>query len=84
MQGDIATIVPNGFSRTNDAFPGTRELKLTGPVVSKPVGLIWEKVVPPLPMAQAMADLLSEAGEEIRATLNQSVERDVTRQKQVA
>ncbi len=84
MQGDIATIVPNGFSRTNDAFPGTRELKLTDPVVSKPVGLIWEKVVPPLPMAQAMADLLSEAEEEIRATFDHSVEREVARQKQVA
>ena len=84
MQGDIATIVPNGFSRTNDAFPGTRELKLTGPVVSKPVGLIWEKVVPPLPMAQAMADLLSEAEEEIRSTFDHSVEREVARQKQVA
>ena len=84
MQGDIATIVPNGFSRTNDAFPGTREIELTDPVVSKPVGLIWEKVVPPLPMAQAMADLLSEAGEEIRATFDHSVEREVARQKQVA
>ena len=84
MQGDIATIVPNGFSQTNDAFPGTRELELTDPVVSKPVGLIWEKVVPPLPMAQAMADLLSEAEEEIRSTFDHSVEREVARQKQVA
>ena len=84
MQGDIATIVPNGFSRANDAFPGTREIELTDPVVSKPVGLIWEKVVPPLPMAQAMADLLSEAGEEIRATLDDSIEQKVAQRKQVA
>ena len=84
MQGDIATIVPNGFSRANDAFPGTREIELTDPVVSKPVGLIWEKVVPPLPMAQAMADLLSEAGEEIRATLDDSIEPKVDQRKQVA
>ena len=84
MQGDIATIVPNGFSRANDAFPGTREIELTDPVVSKPVGLIWEKVVPPLPMAQAMADLLSEAGEEIRATLDDSIEPKVAQRKQVA
>ena len=84
MQGDIATIVPNGFSRANDAFPGTREIELTDPVVSKPVGLIWEKVVPPLPMAQAMADLLSEAGEEIRATLDDSIEQKIAQRKQVA
>ena len=84
MQGDIATIVPNGFSRANDAFPGTREIELTDPVVSKPVGLIWEKVVPPLPMAQAMADLLSEFGEEIRATLGNSLESKVAQRKQVA
>ena len=84
MQGDIATIVPNGFSRANDAFPGTREIELTDPVVSKPVGLIWEKVVPPLPMAQAMADLLSEVGEEIQATLGDSLEQKVSGRKQVA
>jgi len=84
MQGDIATIVPNGFSRANDAFPGTREIELTDPVVSKPVGLIWEKVVPPLPMAQAMADLLSEASEEIQAILGDSLEQKVSGRKQVA
>ena len=84
MQGDIATIVPNGFSRANDAFPGTREIELADPVVSKPVGLIWEKVVPPLPMAQAMADLLSEVGEEIQATLGDSLEHKVAGPKQVA
>jgi len=84
MQGDLATIVPNGFSRTNDAFPGTRELELTGPVISKPVGLIWEKVVPPLPMAQAMADLLSDASDEIRATFGDYAQQEVAGQKQVA
>ena len=84
MQGDIATIVPNGFSRTNDAFPGTREIELVDPVISKPVGLIWEKVVPPLPMAQAMADLLSEAGHEIRATFGDSAEQKEAGQRQVA
>lgn len=84
MQGDIATIVPNGFSRTNDAFPGTREIELVDPVVSKPVGLIWEKVIPPLPMAQAMADLLSEASHEIRATFGDTAEQKEASQRQVA
>ena len=37
MQGDLATIVPNGFSRANDAFPGTREIQLIDPIISKPV-----------------------------------------------
>ncbi len=57
-----------GFSETNNAFPGTREVLLTDPIVSKPVGLIWEKVSPPLPMAQAMADLLGESMDELFAT----------------
>lgn len=72
MQGNIATIVPNGFGQNNDAFPGTREVQLVEPIVSKPVGLIWEKVTPPLPMAQAIADLLSKPGNEIATTLEKS------------
>jgi DNA-binding transcriptional LysR family regulator len=84
MQGDIATIVPNGFSKTNDAFPGTREISLTDPVLSKPVGLIWEKVVPPLPMAQAMADLLLESREEIFSALEKSGKPKSVKRKKVA
>lgn len=84
MQGDIATIVPNGFSKTNDAFPGTREVSLTSPVLSKPVGLVWEKVTPPLPMAQAMADLLIESREEIFAAVGKSEGSKISRQKEVA
>ena len=84
MQGDIATIVPNGFSKTNDAFPGTREISLTSPVLSKPVGLIWEKVTPPLPMAQAMADLLIESREEIFAAVGKSDNPKISGQKKVA
>ncbi|MHC8599052.1 LysR family transcriptional regulator [Arenicellales bacterium IMCC55707] len=84
MQGDIATIVPNGFSKTNDAFPGTREVSLTSPVLSKPVGLVWEKVTPPLPMAQAMADLLIESREEIFAAVGKSEDSKISRQKEVA
>ena len=74
MQGDLATIVPNGFSRANDAFPGTREIQLIDPIISKPVGLIWEKVAPPLPMAQAMADLLIESKHEIQEALGKSTD----------
>ena len=74
MQGDLATIVPNGFSRANDAFPGTREVQLIDPIISKPVGLIWEKVTPPLPMAQAMADLLMESKNEIQEALGKSTD----------
>jgi DNA-binding transcriptional LysR family regulator len=84
MQGDIATIVPNGFSQTNDAFPGTREISLVDPVLSKPVGLIWEKVVPPLPMAQAMADLLLESREEIFSALGKSEKPKAQKRKKVA
>lgn len=82
MQGDLATIVPNGFSRANDAFPGTREIQLIDPIISKPVGLIWEKVAPPLPMAQAMADLLMESKHEIQEALGKST--DLPQAKAVA
>ena len=82
MQGDLATIVPNGFSRANDAFPGTREVQLIDPIISKPVGLIWEKVAPPLPMAQAMADLLMESKNEIQEALGKST--DLPQAKAVA
>jgi DNA-binding transcriptional LysR family regulator len=82
MQGDLATIVPNGFSRANDAFPGTREIQLIDPIISKPVGLIWEKVTPPLPMAQAMADLLMESKHEIQEALGKST--DLLQAKAVA
>lgn len=82
MQGDLATIVPNGFSRANDAFPGTREIQLIDPTISKPVGLIWEKVTPPLPMAQAMADLLMESKHKIQEALGKST--DLPQAKAVA
>ena len=77
MQGALATIVPSGFSRANDAFPGTREIHLTDPVISKPVGLVWEKVTPPLPMAQAFADLLIASSDDISASLEMSVNQSV-------
>jgi DNA-binding transcriptional LysR family regulator len=78
MQGALATIVPSGFSRANDAFPGTREIHLTDPVISKPVGLVWEKVNPPLPMAQAFADLLIASSDDISASLEMSVDQSVS------
>jgi len=78
MQGTLATIVPSGFSRANDAFPGTREIQLTDPVISKPVGLVWEKVNPPLPMAQAFADLLIASSDDISTSLQMSIDQSVS------
>ncbi len=69
MHGNLATIVPSGFSQVNDAFPGTREIPLTNPVVSKPVGLIWEKVNPPLPMAHAFSKVLVDSSKQLSNTL---------------
>lgn len=60
MQGDIATVIPNQFTHANKAFPGTRELPLEHPVVSKKVGLVWEQGNPMLPMTKAIVDLLTE------------------------
>ena len=79
MQGTLATIVPSGFSRANDAFPGTREIHLTNPVISKPVGLVWEPVNPPLPMAQAFADLLTASCDEIATSLQRPINQPANR-----
>ena len=79
MQGTLATIVPSGFSRANDAFPGTREIHLTNPVISKPVGLVWEPVNPPLPMAQAFADLLTTSCDEIATSLQRPINQPANR-----
>ena len=79
MQGSLATIVPSGFSRANDAFPGTREIHLTDPVISKPVGLVWEPVNPPLPMAQAFADLLIASCDEISDSLQKPINQPASR-----
>ena len=50
MSQNIATIVPSGFSTKNNAFPNTREIPLTEPVVRKPVGLVWKKSAILLPI----------------------------------
>lgn len=61
MQGDVATVIPSDFTHANRAFPGTRELPLEAPVVTKKVGLVWEQGNPMLPMTKAMVDLLTDA-----------------------
>ena len=55
MSQNIATIVPSGFSTKNNAFPNTREIPLTEPIVRKPVGLVWKKTEPPFPIPQPSA-----------------------------
>jgi len=70
MHGKIATVVPSGFCSANDAFPGTREIQLIDPLISKPVGLIWEKVTPPLSMPNALSDVLIKAKDEIHEAMN--------------
>ena len=61
MQGELATVIPSGFTHVNNAFPGTREIPLEKPVISQKVGLIWEKGNPMLPMTKAVVELLEAA-----------------------
>ena len=61
MSGDIATVVPQNFTRVNNAFQGTREKLLEQPLVSQNVGLVWTKGNPVLPMARAAAEIMQEA-----------------------
>jgi len=63
MSGDIATVVPEHFSRTNNGFHGTREILLKSPVVSQQIGLVWAKGTPIQPMAKATVVLMEEAVE---------------------
>ena len=60
MSQNIATIVPSGFSTKNNAFPNTREIPLTEPIVRKPVGLVWKKAEPPFPMTKALSILFNQ------------------------
>ena len=61
MNGDIATVVPQNFTRANKAFQGTREKLLEQPKVSQKIGLVWTKGNPVLPMAKAAVELMEEA-----------------------
>ena len=61
MSGDIATVVPQHFSRTNNVFHGTREILLKDPVVSQQIGLVWAKGTPIQPMAKATVMVMKEA-----------------------
>lgn len=61
MSGNIATVVPQHFSRTNSIFHGTREILLKKPVVSQQIGLVWAKGTPIQPMAKATVALMEEA-----------------------
>lgn len=63
MSGDIATVVPQHFSRTNNIENGTRELPLKDPVVTQQIGLVWAKGTPIQPMAKATVKLMKEAAQ---------------------
>ena len=64
MQGDMATVIPADFTHANKAFPGTREIPLVEPAVSKKVGLVWEQGNPMLPMTKAFVELLTDSLEK--------------------
>ena len=61
MCGEVATVVPRHFGRVNNVFHGTREKRLTDPVVNQQIGLLWAKGTPIQPMAKATVELLQEA-----------------------
>ncbi len=60
MKGGIATIIPKHFVNVLGAFPGTRQVLLEDPVVSRSVGLVWVQGSPMLPMTKAIVDLMIE------------------------
>lgn len=75
MSGDVATVVPQHFSRTNSVFHGTREILLNKPTVSQKIGLVYAKGTPILPMANAIVKLMGESAsaEMLRETFSTEV-----------
>lgn len=61
MSSDVATIIPENFTKANNAFKGTREIVLSEPTISQEIGLVWEKGTPMQPMAKATVDLMKTA-----------------------
>lgn len=76
MSGDIATVVPQHFSRNNKVFHGTREVLLNKPVVSQQIGLVYAKGTPILPMAKAIVKLMGETSSA--EMLKDTFRKDVT------
>jgi len=78
MSGDVATIVPENFTRANNAFKGTHEKVLSNPTISQKIGLVWAKGTPIQPMAKATVDLMQEAvsGGQLQAALKSSDARN--------
>jgi len=60
-QGESATIVPRYFIESIGGMARTRLLLLEEPTVSQPVGLVWLKGDPMLPMTKAVVDLMEDA-----------------------
>jgi DNA-binding transcriptional LysR family regulator len=60
MFAGMVTVVPQHFTHMLREFSGVRALKLIEPSISHPVGLVWSKSEPMMPMAKAMVSIIKE------------------------
>ncbi|MAH83578.1 MAG: hypothetical protein CBB68_04360 [Rhodospirillaceae bacterium TMED8] len=60
MFAGLVTIVPSHFARLPGRFPGTKEIKLVNPEISREVGLVWSPSEPVMPMAKIAASITKD------------------------
>ena len=61
VQGESATVVPRYFIESIGGMAQARLLLLEKPTISQPVGLVWLKGDPMLPMTKAVVELMEDA-----------------------
>ena len=60
MFAGLVTIVPSHFARLPGRLPGTKEIKLVAPEISREVGLVWSPSEPIMPMAKIATAITKE------------------------
>lgn len=66
MFAGLATVIPSHFARLPGSLPGTKEIQLVEPEITREVGLVWSPTEPVMPMAKvatAIAKDLCASGE---------------------
>ncbi len=60
MFAGLVTIVPSHFARVPGRLPGTKEIRLVDPEVTREVGLVWSPSTPIMPMAKIATSICKE------------------------
>ena len=60
MFAGLVTIIPSHFARIPGGLPGTKEIQLVEPEVTREVGLVWSPTEPIMPMARIATAICQE------------------------